>query len=58
MNRFSVWTPVQVKREDHERFGQAGTVYEVSPEVPDEVVVKFDVDSNYVAVAVEDLRAL
>lgn len=58
MNRFSVWTAVQVKREDHERFGQAGTVYEVSPDVPGEVVVKFDVDGNYVAIAVDDLKAL
>lgn len=58
MNRFGVWTPVMVKNEEHERAGQAGVVYEVNPGIPDEVVVKFDLDGHYVAVAVDDLRGL
>lgn len=57
-SHFSVWTSVQVIRADHERGGQAGSVYEVSPDVPGEVVVKFDIDGNYVAVDVNDLKAL
>ncbi|WP_312129361.1 hypothetical protein [Diaphorobacter nitroreducens] len=58
MNRFSVWSPVQVTNEDHPRFGQAGIVHAVNPAVPDEVAVRFDVDSQVVAVAVADLKGL
>ncbi len=56
--RFNVWQSVKVKTEDHPRTGQAGTVHTVSPEHPDEVVVKFDVDSSTEAVNVNDLQAL
>ena len=55
---FSVWTSVKVTRADHPRVTQAGTVHATSPEKPDEVTVKFDVDGHLEAVAVADLVAL
>lgn len=58
MNRFSVWNPVQVVNEEHPRFGQAGTVFATNPATPDEVAVKFDVDSVVVVVPAADLKGL
>ncbi len=55
---FSVWTSVKVKTENHERTGEAGTVHATNPAHPDEVAVKFDRDSEIVAVAVTDLQPL
>ncbi len=58
MNRFAVWTAVQVKNEEHPRVGQAGTVYDTNPDTPDEVAVKFDADAIVVIVPCADLKAL
>ena len=58
MNRFSVWNAVQVSNEEHPRAGQAGVVFATNPATPDEVAVKFDVDSIVVVVPVADLKAL
>lgn len=55
---FSVWTPVIVNNPDHPRHGQAGTVYATNPATPQEVAVRFDVDSIVVVVPVADLKAL
>ncbi len=55
---FPVWTSVKVKTQGHEREGEAGTVHATNPAHADEVVVKFDRDSELVAVAVTDLQAL
>lgn len=58
MNRFSVWNAVQVSNDQNPRAGQAGTVFAVNPATPNEVAVRFDVDSVVVLVPVADLRAL
>jgi len=58
MNRFSVWTAVQVIGEEHPRKGQAGIVHAVNPAVTDEVAVKFDSDGVVIVMAVADLKAL
>ncbi|CAN7410794.1 hypothetical protein [Acidovorax sp. LjRoot194] len=58
MNRFSVWTAVQVIGEEHPRKGQAGVVHAVNPSITDEVAVKFDSDGVVLVVAVADLKAL
>lgn len=58
MNRFAVWTAVQVKNEEHPRFGQAGIVFGTNPATPDEVAVKFDADNIVVVVPCDDLKAL
>lgn len=58
MNRFSIWQPVKVITEGHPRFGQAGTVQGINPATPDEVAVKFDLDSIMVVINVNDLQAL
>ncbi len=55
---FDVWALVKVKKEEHPRAGQAGTVYAVSPKHPDEVAVRFDADETVVLVAVADLQRL
>lgn len=57
MNRFSVWNPVIVQG-DHPRAGQAGTVFATNPDAPNEVAVKFDVDSVVVIVPNDNLKAL
>lgn len=57
MNRFSVWNPVIVQGE-HPRAGQAGVVHAVNPATPDEVAVKFDIDSIVVVMPVDNLKAL
>jgi hypothetical protein len=56
--RYSIWQSVKVTNEEHARAGQAGTVHATSLKHPDEVVVKFDVDSTEEAVAVADLIGL
>lgn len=58
MNRFSVWNNVQVKNEEHPRFGQAGPVFATNPAKPDEVAVKFDIDGVVLVVPCDDLKAL
>lgn len=56
---FSVWNAVVVKTEGHAREGQAGVVVAVNhAKHPDEVVVRFDADSQEEAVAIADLKAL
>lgn len=57
MNRFSVWNPVIVSGE-HPRAGQAGVVHAINPATPDEVAVKFDLDSIVVVMDVSQLKAL
>lgn len=57
MNRFSVWNPVIVQG-DHPRAGQAGVVHAINPATPDEVAVRFDLDSIVVVMDVSDLKAL
>ncbi|WP_422849585.1 hypothetical protein ACOYR4_11315 [Acidovorax sp. M14] len=56
--RFSIWQSVQVSNPEHPRFGQAGSVQGINPETPNEVAVKFDLDSIMVVVPVADLKAL
>ena len=58
MNRFSVWDCVKVTGEDHPRLGQAGVVFATNPATPDEVAVKFDLDSVVVVVPAADLKPL
>lgn len=55
---FPVWTAVQVSNPDHFRAGQAGSVQGTSPDHPDEVAVKFDVDGVTAIVKVSDLKQL
>lgn len=55
---FQVWQSVQVINENHPRKGQAGTVFAVNKDKPDEVVVKFDLDGEQQAVQVADLKGL
>lgn len=55
---FQVWQSVKVKTESHARFNTAGVVFSVDPSKPDEVGVRFDLDSQVQLVAVADLQAL
>lgn len=57
---FSVWQSVKVRTatKDHEREGQAGTVYATSPTHQDEVQVCFDTDQTVMAVKLVDLEML
>lgn len=55
----SVWTSVKVVKEDHARFGQAGSVFATNKEThPDEVQVKFDLNGDIESVLIADLQAL
>lgn len=53
----NVWQSVQVKKPDHPRAGEAGTVFAI-PADPLQVVVRFDVDLSLEAVDLADLVAL
>ena len=53
-----VWQSVKVKTADHPREGQAGIVFSINPEDPDQVGVRFDADRIVELVAVADLVAL
>ena len=56
---FSVWTPVKVRSETHERAGEAGLVWKINrAKMPDHVVVKWDTDGTEEAMAVADLAEL
>ena len=56
---FSVWTPVKVRSEEHERAGEAGLVWKINRQkMPDHVVVKWDTDGTEESVAVADLSEL
>ena len=55
---FEVWQSVKVTAEEHARKGEAGIVFAVNPQVPDEVAVRFDSDLQVQAVAVADLVGL
>lgn len=61
----NIWQSVQVKAQksngsdsDHPRAGQAGVVFAINPEKPDEVGVRFDIDSVVELVQVADLVRL
>lgn len=55
---FQILQSVQVTNPDHERHQQAGAVWMIDQAAPDSVNVRFDVDSEVVAVDVADLKAL
>lgn len=55
---FEVWQSVKVTAEQHARHGEAGIVFAVNPQQPDEVAVRFDLDQQVQLVAVADLVAL
>lgn len=55
---YGVWTSVKVKTQGHEREGQAGTVYATTPDIKDEVQVRFDSDQTVMAVKLVDLEML
>lgn len=56
--RFAIWQSVKVTTTDHHRTGQAGTVQQINPNIPDEVGVRFDSDGSIEAVNVDDLGRL
>lgn len=56
--RYSVWTPVRVVAENHERAGQAGLVWKISPKFPGHVVVKWDSDDTQESIEVDLVEAL
>lgn len=56
---FSVWTPVKLRSETHERAGDAGLVWKINrAKMPDHVVVKWDIDGTEESVAIADLAEL
>ena len=57
-NLFSVWQSVKVIDKDHERFGQAGTVWKEDKQGDLTVLVRFDSDHAEVQVQVEAVQVL
>lgn len=55
---FQILQSVQVTKKDHERYGQAGAVWEILTPTPELVMVRFDVDEAVELVEVADLRGL
>lgn len=52
------WDMVKVQKAKHKRDGEAGVVYMVTLEAPDEVAVRFDSDGAVLVCKIADLIRL